>query len=439
MRALNIPGPRSRWLSTYRLYAAPYRAYAEWEKTYGKTFLLPSMNGDVVVTGCPVEARTIFALRSNEVGPFGTDVLRPMVGSGSLFLLEGEKHRAERKLLMPSFHGDRMRSYARLIHDVAARKARSWTPGDTVVMMEVAREISVEVIVRVVFGVESEERLAVYQGAIRRLVQAFHPALMFSRAFQVRCFGFTWWDRFLRERTRFDALIYEDIRERRAKGTRGDDILSVFMDAKYENGEQLDDNALRDELVTLLLAGHETTQIAISWVMSWLHRSDDARERLLTDGSLDMGEPDSWARSPWLGAVVNESLRLNPILPDVVRTLKVPFELSGVAIPAGYHVAVATSLLHTNPEVYERPHEFVPQRFIDHTFRPHEYTPFGGGLRRCIAASLATYEIHIVVATWMREHRFERIMDAPEKEPVHRRNVTMAPTSGIPLTYLGRR
>jgi cytochrome P450 len=262
---------------------------------------------------------------------------------------------------------------------------------------------------------------------------------MFSKAFQVRCFGFSWWDRFLRERARFDALIYEDIRERRAKGTRGDDILSIFMDARYENGEQLDDNALRDELMTLLLAGHETTQIAISWVMSWLHRSDDARERLLTDGSLDMGEPDGWARSPWLGAVVNESLRLNPILPDVVRTLKVPFELSGVPIPAGYHVAVATSLLHTNPEVYDRPHEFVPQRFIDHTFRPHEYTPFGGGLRRCIAASLATYEIHIVVATWMREHRFALTRDAPEKEPVHRRNVTMAPTSGIPLTYRGSR
>ncbi len=187
----------------------------------------------------------------------------------------------------------------------------------------------------------------------------------------------------------------------------------------------------------MLLAGHETTQIAIAWAMSWLHRHPDILERLRNELN-DDDSIDSIIQSQLLSGVCNESLRLNPIISDVIRVLKKPMAWTDYELPAGTNVAIAISLVHENEKLFPEPFKFDPERWLDAKFKPHEFLPFGGGIRRCIGAPLAILEMKIVIAAWSKNFKFELPADASKVEMVHRRNITMAPKSGIPLRFHGR-
>ncbi|MFT4624515.1 MAG: cytochrome P450 [Myxococcota bacterium] len=435
-----LSGPSNRWLTTWRLMSDPFRWYPEWRDIHGSTYLVKALNGDVVVAGDPEDVRRIFAARGDAIAPFGVEAAAPLIGRNSLLMLQGDRHRQERRLLTPPFHGERMRAYGLMIRDIATRAADGWAPGGTVRIADASLDVSLEVIIRAVFGVSADAEVDRYQQSVRSLMGAFSPALAFVRVLQRPMFGLGPWDRYVEARDQFDQMLFADIEARRASEERGADILSLLVDATYEDGALPSTEALRDQLITLLFAGHETTQIGIAWAMSWLNRHPDALERLLAElETVDPDDPAALARLPWLDAVVTETLRLNPIVPDIVRTLTKPMELTQGTLAAGTHVAPVAALVHTDPALYPEPLAFKPERWQGRRARPNEYLPFGGGVRRCIGEALALFEMKIVLATWLRAHRFELPTDAPPREPTHRRNLTMAPKTRIPLVYRGVR
>ena len=443
MRTVHLPGPRNRFLTTWRFMRDPYGTYADWHRKYGETFLVPALNGDVVGT-CKIEnIRRIFAAPSEAIEPFAMETVAPLIGRQSVFLLRGEQHRRERSMMSPSFYGEEIANKAHVIRDIAMRAADSWSVGETIQISDAALDVSLEVIVRVVFGVQSHERVQLYKRKIKQFVTGFHPALAFSRLLHRPLFGLSPWNRFVKARADFHQLLDAEISERRRTVADGEDLLSRMLDATYDDGSMTSDTGIRDQLVTMLMAGHETTQIAMAWAMSWIHRHAEVRERL-TQELDNLSDTNAIVNSDLLDGICNESLRLNPIVADVVRRATKPIELVETTLPVGSAFAVAICLVHSNPEIYPRPDQFDPDRWIasennGRQYKPFEFMPFGGGVRRCIGASLAILEMKITISTWVKHFVFSMPEDAPAVEPVYRRNITMAPRSGIPLVFQGAR
>ncbi|MEN0061119.1 MAG: cytochrome P450 [Myxococcota bacterium] len=428
-----VPGPR--WWTTLQIARDPFRTYLKLRKAYGDTFIVRAINGDVVVTADPNLIRDLFRARTHEVAPFRVEAAEPLLGRQSLLVVSGDQHRRERELLTPPFHGRRMHAYGQIMQDAAERATAHFRPGANIVLSDVFLTISLDVIVRAVFGMVDPAAQQRWEAAIRTLVKSILPAALFAPVLQFSMFGLSPWDRFIAARDRFDALIVETIAHRRATNERGPDLLSLMLDATYDDGSPMTDRAIRDELVTMLFAGHETTQIAMAWAVYRLLQRPDALERLLAELDASDGAPETLATLPWLDAVVQETLRLQPIVPDIVRTLTVDLELGGHAFAAGTHVAPVAALVHARDDLFPDPDAFRPERFVDHTFRPWELLPFGGGVRRCIGAALATWEMKVVLGTVLPRWSFA--LRGPERAV--RRNITMGPKHGVRVTVCGPR
>lgn len=432
MPTLSIKGPRNRVLSTWKFMRDPFSCYRKWKNEFGDTFLVRAMNGDVVVTCNRENIRRIFALPSESVEQFAVDTIKPLVGDSSIFLLQGTKHRCERAMLSPSFHGERIEGKAQLIQETTNRATRHWKQGDRIRLMDVTLDISLEVIIRVVFGVQSIEKVAILEDAIKRFVNSFHPLLAFTRLLHRPLLGLGPWNNFVGARNELHQLLDQEIKLRQDNPGEGDDLLSRMVFFGYKDGSKVGDAQMREHLIAMLLAGHETTQIAMAWAMSWLHRDPQRLERLRSELEQChcLGEQIG---NEYLQGVCNEALRLNSVLPDTARRLKLPLSLVDCELPAGTNVVVAFSLVHEDQDLYPEPFCFRPERWETFSPRGNEFMPFGGGIRRCIGATLALLEMKIVVATLVSNYRFLLPDDAPESEQVVRRNVTMAPKSGIPL------
>jgi cytochrome P450 family 110 len=427
-----LPGPRSRIATTRAILVDPYNNYRLWRERYGDTFLLRAMNGDVVASCDPGFVSDFFKLGHEESRPFGADATAPLVGRGSLLLLSGAAHRRERRLLTPPFHGERMRSYADVIQRAADREIASWE--GEIRAAEATRRVSLAVIIRAVFGVTSQDREALYNERVRAMVDALNPIFLFFRALQVPLFGLSPWDRFLAARHELRTMLAEDVRRAREAGG-GADILSLLVNATYEDGALMADEHIIDELVTLLFAGHETTQTALAWAIYWVFRDPEELAKLRAELDPLGGDADAVSRAPRLDAVVNEALRLNPIVPDVLRTLTVEKAIGGRTYPAGTHLAVLTAMLHQREDLYPDPLAFRPDRWADSRPRPTTFTPFGGGVRRCIGAALAIYEIKLVLDRVVRGVDLEVLGE----ERAARTNAAMAPRDGVRVRVVGRR
>ena len=439
MARIALSGPRNRIYSTWKFMRDPYTTLEQWQAKYGATYLVPALNGDVVITGQPENARRIFAAPSDAVGQFALATVKPLIGESSLLAVEGEQHRRDRSRMLANFDRERVASQAQTVHDVAQRVAKNWEIGQTIRVMDAALDVSMEVIVRVVFGVQSPDRVELYKRQMKAYVASFHPALAFSKKLQRPLFGLSPWNRFVRERNAFYELVQQELDQRRAVPSSGKDLLSHLLTVGEQQDETpVDDSWIRDQLITMLFAGHETTQIAIAWAMSWLHRHPLILTRLQKElHSLDSFE--AILNSQLLEGVCYESLRLNPIVADVIRIVKKPMELVDVQLPAGAAVSVAIYSIHRNAGLYPKPEAFEPDRWEKRTYRPYEFLPFGGGIRRCLGASLALLEMKIVIATWIKHYQFSLPANALQSEPVYRRNITIAPKSGIPLEFQGWR
>jgi cytochrome P450 len=429
------PGPSAPglWI-TLRYMADPYRIYRECAQRFGSPFTLNTLRGPLVVVTDPDQAKQVFTADPESLEVWGAEALQPVVGPTSLLLVSGARHRRDRKLLTPPFHGDRMRAYGAVMLDAARHEAARWNVGDELRFLPAAQNISLEVILRAVFGVRERETVARWTDAITHMMETAHPAGLFFEAARVAPFGLGPWAKFLRARAEVDRRIYQQIHERRTQGDYGDDVLSLMMQARYDDGAVMTDAELRDELLTLLLAGHETTAISLSWALRWLHAHPQklARVRDELDALPPEPAPEAIAALPYLDAVCAETLRMNPIVSDVVRTVRSPLEVGGHTLPANTAVAVSIATIH---ERVPRPFEFEPERFLQKKFSPFEYMPFGGGHRRCIGAAFALYEMKIVLAELLRAHQFALVGD----ELVARRGITLGPKNGVRVTYLGPR
>ena len=433
---MKLDGPRSRFFTTVRFMRDPFTCYRNWRRLYGDTFLVKALNGNVIATCNRENIRRVFALPTETLKPFAMGTTRPLVGRSSIFLVQGQRHRRERAILSPAFHGTGIDGQAEVIRDVTRRHASRLNSGQTCLMMDLALGISMEVIIRVVFGVEGADRVERYREKISEFVASFHPALAFSRLLHRPLFGLSPWNRFVKARREFRELLTDDIRQRAGDTVRGNDLLSRLLEARYEDGSSVSEETICDHLVTSLLAGHETTQIAIAWGMSWLHRDRNVLNQLRDELKTASSIQDVIA-SKYLLGVCNESLRLNAIVPDIIRTLTQPVELEGGEVPAESNIAISICLVHEDPEIYPEPFAFRPERWDGVTRKPHEFLPFGGGIRRCLGAALAMLELKMVLATLVTEFRFSLPDHIPDVEPIYRRNITMAPKTGIPLVFEG--
>lgn len=434
------PGPKVALIQTFRYARDAYGYLIEMHRRYGDAVLIPALNGPLVMVSAPALIQEVFTADPDTFVPFGKDSYTPLLGERSLLALSGPAHRRERKLLTPPFHGARMRAYAATIRRAALAAVEMWRPGEPFVMQRSTQWISLEVILRAVFGVQDDARVEDFRKAIIAMVDAAVPSLMFFKFMRRSWGGLGPYNRFVSAIARMEALIYGEIAGRRGRPDEPrEDILSMMLAARHDDGSGMTDIELRDELMTLLFAGHETTGIALAWACYWLHRNPAALERVRAevDGLGDDPDPEALVKLPYLEAVCQETLRLHPIVPDVPRMLARPLKLGEYVLGPPYGVAVTTTVLHRRPELYPEPERFRPERFLERRFNAFEYTPFGGGSRRCIGAAFATYELKLALATFLRHAHLE-LAESGEVVPA-RRNLVIGPASGVRMVMRERR
>jgi cytochrome P450 family 110 len=425
-----VPGPDPLLVATVRFARDPYNYFADCRRRFGPVFTSWLAGSRIVLAGDPEDVRTIFAADHDTVAAFNPGHLIALLGPGSLILLDGARHQRERKLLAPPLHGASMRSYARIIRDCALRRTAQWRVGEPLVVQDTTQALSLDVIVQAVFGVQDPAHGAVLQAALLATMEAVWPPAIIIRWLQRDLGPLTPWRRFTRARDQANALIHAEIAARRA-APGGDDILSLMIAARYEDGGGMQDEQIRDELLTLLAAGHETTAIALAWAMYWLHREPATLERLRAELATLGDEPDpaSVAALPYLEAVCHETLRLYPIVPLAPRTLLRPMTLGGHVLPPGTHVGACTVLVHRDPALYPEPDRFRPERWLGRKFAAWEFTPFGGGIRRCIGMKHA-------LAAILPRHRLRLLEDRPVRP--RRRNITLGPDGGVRMILTER-
>jgi cytochrome P450 len=376
--------------------------------------------GKLILTSDPADVRRLFTAPPDDVPTAtGNSPIGPLVGEHSLLTLNGREHLRQRKLLLPSFHGDRLRAYADVIDAEAHARIDTWQAGEEMRLQPHMSAITLEVILRAVFGVEDKTRHAALRAAIEELLlftaspKAILSAIVGTR--QGRLVG-----PLQRKAAAMDALLYEEIASHRAHGSLEDreDILSLMMCAQDEDGDAMTDVELRDELVTLLLAGHETTATSLSWAIERLLRTPHALARLTDDLDDDA----------YLDAVIHETLRARPVVPIIGRILQQPMMFGEYEIPVGAFAGASIYGTNHNPAVYDDPRAFRPERFLDRKPDTYAWIPFGGGVRRCIGAAFAQMEMTIVLRAVLGRARLEAVDPAPER--VRRRNITFVPEHG---------
>jgi cytochrome P450 len=379
--------------------------------------------GRIVYVASPELVKAVFTGSPAifHAGEANATVLEPALGPNSVLSLDDEPHMQQRKLLLPPFHGERIHRYGDLIREVTRREMETWPVGRPFALRPHTQKITLTVILRAVFGIEDQRRVE----RATRLIDVFSDRVTLITKFPNlrRDLGpFSPWRRFLRARAALDEFIYEEIALRRAEagGEERDDVLSLLLRARHDDGTPMSDEELRDELLTVVGAGHETTATALAWAMERLLRTPRVLARLRE--SIAAGEDD------YLEATVKETLRMRPVIIDVARRLTEPARVAGYQLPARSFVLPAIGALHFRPDLFPEPHEFRPERFLDGKVENYAWIPFGGGVRRCIGAAFAEYEMRIV----LREFVGRAELSAPDSRPekVRIRNITLAPARG---------
>ncbi|HEX8958547.1 MAG TPA: cytochrome P450 [Solirubrobacterales bacterium] len=430
------PGPTSPPLiQTLRWGFRPLAFMQECRERYGGSFSVKFLGfkSPMVMISDPEAVKALYGERAHGLPPGRNLILEPIMGPRSLLLLEGDDHLARRKLMLPPFHGERMRSYQPLVEEIVAAEVDSWPLGESFPIHPRMQAVTLEVILRVVFGVAEGPRLERLRGMLGRVLAETASPLAQLIGIASQRFGGRRgpWAMFERQLRAVDELLYEEIAERRDAGgleQRGD-ILSALMLARFEDGQPMSDSELRDQLITLLLAGHETTATALAWAFDLLLRHPQPLRRLRE--SLERGEDD------YLRATITEVLRLRPVVPLAGRRLARELIVEGRALPAGTDVSPAIWLTHTRADLYPEPFAFRPERFLDEGPDTYTWIPFGGGVRRCLGAAFAEFEMRIALREVLTRCDLHKADPAPER--VARRNITLSPRAGTPVVLTTRR
>jgi cytochrome P450 family 135 len=397
--------------------------------SFGVRFL--GFERPMVMISDPEAIKALYRERSHGLPPGRDIVLGPILGAKSLLLQEGAEHLSRRKLMLPSFHGERMRSYESTMTEIVEAEIDSWPLNREFPIHARMQAVTLEVILRVVFGVASGPRLERLREMLSTVLQetASPGRQVLGLALQ-RLGGRGMFARFESQLREVDELLYAEIAEHRERPDleEREDMLSMLMRAEFEDGTRMEDEELRDQLMTLLLAGHETTATALAWTFDLLLRHPAVLARLRD--SLAAGEED------YLRATISESLRLRPVIPLAGRRLGTDLEADGLKLPAGTDVTPAIWLTHTRADVYPEPFVFKPERFLEEGPETYSWIPFGGGVRRCIGATFAEFEMRIVLREVLT--RCELRKASPEPERTGRRNITLSPLHGTPVVVTAR-
>ncbi|MBL8891692.1 MAG: cytochrome P450 [Planctomycetaceae bacterium] len=432
-------GPRGTWGTTIKLIRDPRAALEGWAKEFGDPFFFRPLNGPVVVTGREDLLRTIHSQDPAIYEPFAMQTTVPLLGSGSMLVLHGERHKRERRMMSPMFQGERMKLYGGLMQEIAIESIeqhRQQNPAQ-VSTADLMQDISLRVIIRTIFGGDNPQLAEKMFVASKVLANRASPLLFFTSRTHVRFLGLTPWDRWLKARRELCDLLDIAIDARLKESEPRGDILSLLCRATYEDGQPMTRDDIYAELLTFLFAGHETTALSLTWAIYHIFRAPLICEKLRNElDALPNEAPVGMAEASYLKATIQETLRVNPIVTETLRKLREPLELGEYQLPAGMGLALATVLAHYNPQTYPEPDLFRPERFIEQTFSPFQYMPFGGGHRRCIGAAFATYEMAMVLGVFLRRYDFQ-LLDTRPVVP-KRRSVTMGPSSSVPVKIVKR-
>ena len=453
------PGPQTRPIvNMVRWIRTPLPMLDDLSAQFGNVFTLPlpRMPGPMVLFAEPAAIRDLWtgdpdALHAGEANA----ILRSVLGGNSLLVLDGDRHLRERRLMLPPFHGERMRAYGEAMRDAALRAIAGWPLGQPFPVHDSMQAITLDVIMRTIFGVGDEAKLGPLREALVRfttlgtsrlgtVLLLMTPPEHAEKLWRLAASGLGRllpWAALTRAQIDTDQQIRALIAARRREGTAGrEDVLSMLLEARDEHGVPMTDDQLRDEMLTLLVAGHETTATTLAWTIhhllahpAWLARVRAEVREVAGDGQI---QPDHADKLVLLDAAIKETLRLTPILPMIGRKLMRDATIGGVAMPAGSFAVGCIYLVHRRADLWPEPTRFDPQRFVGKKPDPTRYFPFGGGTRRCLGMAFATYEMKIVLATILAR---TELRAAPGK-PVElvRRGITFAPSGGMPVVMTAR-
>ena len=412
------PGPKApRAVQTLAWWTRTVPLFERCRARYGKRFTLRLLQTPpAVYLSDPAEVKEVFTAPPEVLHPGeGARVLAPIVGANSVILLDERAHLSQRKLMLPAFHGERMEALTGLLQDVTEREVAAWPLDRPVALHPRLQALTMEVILRAVFGLDPGSRMDAIRERLSKNLELgsnLGSMLPFLQRGPV-------WKKFMRRRDETDALLFELIEERRAEAEQRDDVLAMLLAARHEDGSPMSHQELRDELMTLLVAGHETTASELAWAFERLARTPEVTRRLLAE--IDSGDGDAY-----LTATVHETLRRRPVIPNAApRLTKEPVEIGGFRYPEGVVLLPNAYLIHHDPEIYPDPYAFRPERFLDESPGTYTWIPFGGGRRRCLGASFALLEMKIVLRAVLS--RAEPAQAADATEGSRRRAITLSP------------
>ncbi|NJN72463.1 MAG: cytochrome P450 [Limnothrix sp. RL_2_0] len=369
-------------------------------------------------------------------------LLAPLTGTRSLASLDGDRHKRERKLMMPSFHGERMYNYGNLIQGIIRDELLKLTVGQVFIAQEMTQRITLRTIIEVVFGIKKGDRyepiIELTQGILNRFSSPLATSFLFFDSLQKDFGPWSPWGSFIRARQKLDDLIYAEIGDRRAHPDPDrTDILSLLINARDEAGEAMTDSELRDEMMLLLFAGHETTAIALAWSLYWMHADPSILAKLRSElADANSSNPMDIFRLPYVSAVGNETLRINPVaMFTFARQAEADTELLGYKIVAKDILFGCIYALHQRPDLYPNPRQFRPERFLERQYTPYEFMPFGGGTRRCLGEALAQFELRLGIDAFATVADFELLDDIPLA--AKRKGVVLSPKTGVKMRLLG--
>jgi cytochrome P450 len=448
---MNLPnGPQlPSLLQTVQLIAQPTNFLDKCRDRYGDPFTVRALginSPPVVFFGRPEAIREIFALPSSQLDfRRATHVFEPLMGQHSIVLQEGKEHQRQRQLMMPPFHGERMRGYGQLICEITREATAGWAGKASLSIHHAMPDITLKIILRVVFGLEPGARYRRIEKLLSTLLEditkPLYSSLFFFPPLQKDWGSWSPWGNFVRRRQEIDALIYQEIKERRANFDPSRiDILSMLISARDAEGNPMSDSELRDQLVSLLLLGYETTAAALAWAFYWVLVSPAVQKELYRElDAIEEGTaPEAIAQLPYLSAVCAETLRVNPIaLICTPRLTRERLKLAGSVFDPGTILIPCIYLAHRRAEVFPAPHQFQPERFLGQKFSPYEYLPFGGGSRGCIGTAFSTFEMKLILATILSQFHLQLTQRQPAK-PI-RRGITIVPSGGVPVRAIARR
>jgi cytochrome P450 len=446
---MNLPnGPKSpSFVQTLKFIVNPMSFMEACAKRYGDIFTLRLKNPVVIVSNPQAIQQILTSDTKDFTAPStGNKPFEPLMGKHSVIMASGAAHRRQRQLLMPPFHGDRMRVYADIISKITDEVMSQQEVGKTFCVREAMQAITMRIIMQAVFGLYEGSRAAEVEKLLGLILEAggsspLNSAFLIFPFLQRDLGPFSYWGSFLRRRERVNQLLYAEINERREQpdATRSD-ILSLLMAARDEAGEPMTNEELRDELMTLLVAGHETTATALTWALYWIHKLPPVREKLLEelDSLGENSDTNAIIKLPYLNAVCCETLRIYPVaIFTFPREVKTPVSLCGQELEPGTSVRGSIYLTHQREDLYPEPKRFKPERFLERQFSAYEYLPFGGGARRCIGMAFAQFEMKVVLAKILSNLDLALVDDGDVKPK--RRGLVSGPDKSVQMVVKGKR